>query len=80
MYEDGNEVIAIDLDKSRLQAIDPYCTEAVVLQATDKEKLKELVPENFILVPHADFVIKDSDILMILGKSEDIRKIKVLKA
>ncbi len=200
LYEDGNEVIAIDLDKSRVQAIDSYCTEAVVLQATDKEKLKvlglenmdgvivstgtkistsilicnylqeigvkkilvkaqdedhgkilkkvgateiihperdmavrvsrslsqpnvmdfiplsddydlvqvdppkefigkslktlnlrarynihiiaikELVPENFILVPHADFVIKDSDILMILGKSEDIRKIKVLKA
>lgn len=200
LYEDGNEVIAIDLDKSRVQAIDAYCTEAVVLQATDKEKLKvlglenmdgvivstgtkistsilicnylqeigvkkilvkaqdedhgkilkkvgateiihperdmamrvsrslsqpnvmdfiplsddydlvqvdppkefigkslktlnlrarynihiiaikELVPENFILVPHADFVIKDSDILMILGKSEDIRKIKVLKA
>jgi len=42
--------------------------------------IKELVPENFILVPHADFVIKDSDILMILGKSEDIRKIKVLKS
>jgi trk system potassium uptake protein TrkA len=200
LYEDGNEVIAIDLDKSKVQAIDAYCTEAVVLQATDKEKLKvlglenmdgvivstgtkistsilicnylqeigvkkilvkaqdedhgkilkkvgateiihperdmavrvsrslsqpnvmdfiplsddydlvqvdppkefigkslktlnlrarynihiiaikELVPENFILVPHADFVIKDSDILMILGKSEDIRKIKVLKA
>jgi trk system potassium uptake protein TrkA len=200
LYEDGNEVIAIDLDKFKVQAIDAYCTEAVVLQATDKEKLKvlglenmdgvivstgtkistsilicnylqeigvkkilvkaqdedhgkilkkvgateiiyperdmavrvsrslsqpnvmdfiplsddydlvqvdppkefigkslktlnlrarynihiiaikELVPENFILVPHADFVIKDSDILMILGKSEDIRKIKVLKA
>ena len=42
--------------------------------------IKELVPENFILVPHADFVIKDSDILMILGKSEDIRKIKALKS
>lgn len=200
LYEDGNEVIAIDLDKSKVQAIDAYCSEAIVLQATDKEKLKalglenmdgvivstgtkistsilicnylqeigvkkilvkaqdedhgkilkkvgateiihperdmavrvsrslsqpnvmdfiplsddydlvqvdppkefigkslktlnlrarynihiiaikELVPENFILVPHADFVIKDSDILMILGKSEDIRKIRVLKA
>jgi trk system potassium uptake protein TrkA len=41
--------------------------------------IKELVPENFILVPQADFVIKDSDILMMLGKSEDIRKIKALK-
>ncbi|MFA5902851.1 MAG: TrkA family potassium uptake protein [Desulfobacula sp.] len=200
LYEDGNEVIAIDFDKGRIQSIDPYCTEAVVIEATDKEKLKalgleamdgvivstgtkiatsilicyylqeigvkkilvkaqdedhgkilkkvgateiihperdmavrisrslsqpnvmdfipltddydlvqvdppkefigktlktlnlralynvhiiaikELVPENFILVPHADFVIKDSDILMILGKSQDIRKIRALKA
>jgi len=199
LFEDGNEVIAIDTDKARVQAIDPYSTEAVVLDATDKEALKslglenmdgvivstgtkistsiliclylheigvrnilakaldndhgkilkrvgateiihperdmalrisrglsrpnmldfiplaeefdliqvgppgdfigrslkdlnlrakynvhiiaikELVPENFVLVPPASFVIKDSDILIMLGKSEDIRKIKVLK-
>jgi trk system potassium uptake protein len=199
LYEDGNEVVAIDLDKSRVQAIDPYSTEAVVLNATDKEVLKalglehmdgvivstgtkistsiliclhlheigvtkilakaldedhgkilrrvgateiihperdmalrvsrglsrpnmldfiplaedfdlvqvgppkefigkslrelnlrarhnvhiiaikELVPENFMLVPPAGFVIKDSDILIMLGKTEDIRKIKALK-
>jgi trk system potassium uptake protein TrkA len=41
--------------------------------------IKELVPENFLLVPPASFVIKDSDILIILGRSEDIRKIKALK-
>lgn len=41
--------------------------------------IKELVPENFVLVPPASFVIKDSDILIMLGKSEDIRKIKALK-
>lgn len=41
--------------------------------------IKELVPENFILVPPASFVIKDSDILMMLGKTEDIRRIKALK-
>lgn len=46
LYEDGNEVIAIDLDKSKVQAIDAYCSEAVVLQATDKEKLKALGLEN----------------------------------
>lgn len=199
LYEDGNEVVAIDTDKSRVQAIDPYCTEAVVLDSTDKEALKtlglehmngvivstgtkistsvliclylqeigvkrilakaldddhakilrrvgateiihperdmavrvsrglsrpnvldfiplaeefdliqvgpprefigkslkdlnlrakynvhiiaikELVPENFILVPPANFVIKDSDILIMLGKSKDIRRIKALK-
>ena len=199
LYEDGNEVVAIDTDKGRVQAIDPYCTEAMVLDSTDKEALKtlglenmdgvivstgtkistsvliclylqeigvkkilakaldddhgkilrrvgateiihperdmavrisrslsrpnvldfiplaeefdliqvgpprdfigkslkdlnlrakynvhiiaikELVPENFILVPPANFVIKDSDILIMLGKSEDIRRIKALK-
>lgn len=199
LFEDGNEVIAIDTDKARVQAIDPHCTEAVVLDSTDKEALKslglenmdgvivstgtkistsvliclylqeigvkkilakaldddhgkilrrvgateiihperdmavrisrslsrpnvldfiplaeefdliqvgpprdfigkslkdlnlrakynvhiiaikELVPENFILVPSANFVIKDSDILIMLGKSEDIRRIKALK-
>ena len=41
--------------------------------------IKELVPENFILVPPATFVIKDSDIMMMLGKSDDIKKIKALK-
>lgn len=41
--------------------------------------IKEVVPENFILVPPADYVIKDSDILVMLGRSADIRKIKELK-
>jgi len=40
--------------------------------------IKELVPENFRLVPPANFVIKDSDILIMLGRSEDIRRIKAL--
>jgi len=199
LFEDGNEVVAIDTDRARVQAIDPHSTEAVVLDATDKEALKslglesmdgvivstgikisisiliclylqeigvkkilakaqdddhgkilkrvgateiihperdmalrvsrglsqpnvldfipladefdliqvgpprefigkslkdlnlrakynvhviaikELVPENFVLVPPASFVIKDSDILIMLGKSEDIRKIKEIE-
>lgn len=40
--------------------------------------IKELVPENFVLVPSANFVIKDSDILILLGKSNDIKGIKAL--
>lgn len=199
LYEDGNEVVAIDTEKGRVQAIDPYSSEAIVLDATDNEALKalglenmdgvivstgtkistsiliclhlqemgvrnilakaldedhgkilkrvgatevihperdmairisrglsrpnvldfvpltedydlvqagpprefigknlrdlnlrakynvhiiaikELVPENFILVPPANFVIKDSDILIMLGKSDDIKRIKALK-
>ncbi len=199
LYEDGNEVVAIDSDKGRAQAVDAYCTEAIVLNSTNKEALralglenmdgvivstgtkistsiliclylqeigvkkilvkaldedhekilkrvgateiihperdmairisnslsrpnvldfiplsdefdliqvgpprefigkslkeinlrakynvhiiaiKELVPENFLLVPPASFVIKDSDILIMLGKSIDIKQIKSLK-
>jgi len=41
--------------------------------------IKELVPENFRLVPPASFVIKDSDILIMLGKREDIGGIKALQ-
>lgn len=40
--------------------------------------IKELVPEKFVLVPPAGTVIKDSDILIIIGKSEDITKIREL--
>ncbi len=199
LYEDGNEVMAIDADKSRVQTIDPHSTEAVVLDATNRDALKslgledmdgvvvstgtkistsimiclylkeigvrkilakamdedhgkilklvgateiihperdmaqrvarglsrpnildfipladdydllqvgpprefigknlkdlnlrarynvhiiaikELVPENFLLVPPANFVIKDSDILIMLGKTEDIKGIRALK-
>jgi len=199
LFEDGHEVIAIDSDKARVQAINSHCNEAIVMDATDKDRLgplgleslnavivstgtnisssiliclhlqeigvkkiiakavnidhgkilkkvgateiaypekdmavrvarglstpnimdyiplaedyslvqvdpprafigkslkelnlrakysvfviavKEIVPDNFILVPPADFVIKDSDILMILGKSENIKNIKALK-
>jgi trk system potassium uptake protein TrkA len=41
--------------------------------------IKELVPENFILVPPAEFVIKDSDILLVIGRRDDITKIKKIK-
>jgi trk system potassium uptake protein len=198
LYEDGNEVIAIDVDRNRVQAIKAFCSEAVVMDATENQPLKALglevmdavivstgtnisisilislhlheigvkkilakaldqdhakilgkvgateiihpekdmavrvarglsrpnildfipleedynlvqvgppkvfignslkdldlrakyhvyviavkesAPENFILVPPASFVIKESDILMILGKSKDIKRIEEL--
>ena len=40
--------------------------------------VKELVPEKTVIVPSPDFIIKDSDILIMLGKNEDIQKIKAL--
>lgn len=38
--------------------------------------IRELVPERLNLVPGADYLIKDSDILVLLGKDEDMSKIK----
>ena len=37
--------------------------------------IKELVPENLVIVPRADHVIKDSDILIGVGTDEDFEKI-----
>lgn len=42
LYEEGNEVIAIDIDREKVQAIEQYCTDGIVMDATDKEKLKTL--------------------------------------
>jgi trk system potassium uptake protein TrkA len=38
--------------------------------------IRELVPEAFRLNPGADFVIKDSDILILLAKDEDLERFK----
>ena len=37
--------------------------------------VKELIPEKITFVPRADFVIKDSDILIILGEEKKLAKI-----
>lgn len=38
--------------------------------------VKELLPDRIKIIPQADFVIKDSDVLVVIGKEEDIQKIK----
>src|SRR4030066_209577 len=38
--------------------------------------IREMLPDRFTMIPRADFVIKDSDILVVIGKEEDIKKIK----
>jgi len=37
--------------------------------------IREVLPERLTMVPRADFVIKDSDILVVIGKEMDIQKI-----
>jgi trk system potassium uptake protein len=38
--------------------------------------VKEVLPDRINMVPRADFVIKDSDVLVVIGKEDDIQKIK----
>ena len=38
--------------------------------------IREMLPERLHMVPRSDFVIKDSDILVVIGKEQDIQKIK----
>ena len=37
--------------------------------------IRELVPERWHLVPSPDMVIKDSDVLVVIGKDEDLQKL-----
>jgi trk system potassium uptake protein len=38
--------------------------------------IRETMPERLTMVPQADFVIKDTDILVIIGREKDIQKIR----
>lgn len=38
--------------------------------------VREILPDRLTMVPRADFVVKDSDVLVVIGKEEDIQKIK----
>jgi trk system potassium uptake protein TrkA len=38
--------------------------------------VRETLPERLTMVPRAEFVIKDSDVLVVIGKDKDIQKIR----
>ncbi|MCX7805661.1 MAG: TrkA family potassium uptake protein [Planctomycetota bacterium] len=38
--------------------------------------VRELVPDRLVVAPGADFVVKDSDILVVLGRDENLEKIR----
>jgi trk system potassium uptake protein TrkA len=38
--------------------------------------IREMMPERLTMVPRADFVIKDTDVLVIIGREKDIQKIR----
>jgi len=41
--------------------------------------VKELVPPRIVAVPTPDYLIKDSDVLVILGRDEDIKRIQKIE-
>ena len=42
--------------------------------------IKELIPEKTTFIPRADFIIKDSDILIIMGEEKQLAKINSVKS
>ena len=40
--------------------------------------VKEIIPDNVIVIPRADFVIKDSDILLVMGDEKNLKKVNSL--
>jgi len=42
--------------------------------------IKELIPEKTTFIPRADFVIKDSDILIIMGEEKQLARINSIKS
>lgn len=42
LYDDGHEVIAIDMNKELVQEIKPHCTQSVVADVSDRETLEAI--------------------------------------
>lgn len=38
--------------------------------------VREIIPDRIVLIPSPDFIIKDSDILVIIGKQKDLQRLK----
>ena len=37
--------------------------------------VKEILSDQVRMVPHADYVVKDTDILIVIGKEQDVVKV-----
>ncbi|MBN1879015.1 TrkA family potassium uptake protein [bacterium] len=90
LFLDHHEVIAIDRDKAKVQAIDAYATKAIVMDATSKETLMHLGLETMDAVIVATGINTNASIMIclhlqeigvqnILAKAQDIDHGKILK-
>lgn len=41
--------------------------------------VKGIIPEKITLIPRADYIVKDSDVLVIMGKNENLLKVQIVK-
>lgn len=67
LYEKGHEVLAIDSDPDRVQAVKDKTTQAVLGDATDREVLKSLELEEMDRVVVTIGSVLDASILVTLG-------------
>lgn len=78
LYEEGNEVVAIDNDKNQVDQIAPYCTEAILLDARDREKLAQLGLQHMDTVVISTGTSISTSILLSLHMRElGVRKVLV---
>ena len=90
LFEAGHEVLAIDMDRHRIQAVDPYADQAVVLDATDRESLATMGLEEMdsVIVStgarvHASVLIclylSELGVENIVVQSDDLDQEKILR-
>jgi trk system potassium uptake protein len=90
LYEEGNEVIAIDMNKDKVQAIVSFSSDAIVMDATDKEKLKAVGLEEMdaVIISTGNkisisilicYYLREIGVKRILCKAEDDDHGEILK-
>ncbi len=81
LYDRKHDVLVIDKDTNRVQEIKDKLTRAVVADATDIKTLetlaiKEMVPDQLNMIPTGQYVLKDGDILILLGANDKLNLLR----
>jgi len=81
LYDKKHDVLVIDKDTNRVQEIKDKVTRAVVSDATDIKTLetlaiKEMVPNQINMIPTGQYVLKDGDILILLGPNDKLNLLR----
>ena len=81
LYDKKHDVLVIDKDTNRDQEIKDKVTQAVVADATDIKTLetlaiKEMVPNQINMIPTGQYVLKDGDILILLGPNDKLNLLR----